>query len=133
MKKKPYNRHELYIIIKDYHWLVKEIDRITKELDQVECAGVASYSDEPMATGGSPDKVGAEVVRREKKYERMKDYSDRVEYVVSKLGNIKSERERVLLDCMLDGMRLSEVSKHLGISRTHANMMRDQIIVKLDE
>lgn len=130
--KKPYHRHDLYGILRDYHWLVKEIDRIRKELNITESVGVASYSDEPKGGSGPSNPVAAEVQRREKKRDRLDKYTDRVNYVNEQSKNITDERERVILDCLLDGMRMSEVAKHLGISRHTANQIRDIIVVKLD-
>lgn len=133
MKIKPYNRHDIYSVLRDYHWLIKEIHRIKAELNQVESAGVASYSDEPKGDSGPSDPVLSEVTRREKKYDRMNSYLDRVNYISEKSENITDERERVILDCMLDGMKMSEIAKHLNISRHTANQIRDVIVVKLDE
>lgn len=130
--KKPYHRHDLYGILRDYHWLVKEIDRIRKELNITESVGVASYSDEPKGGSGPSNPVAAEVQRREKKRDRLDKYTDRVNYINEQSKNITDERERVILDCLLDGMRMSEVAKHLGISRHTANQIRDIIVVKLD-
>ncbi len=131
-KKKPYHRHDLYNILKDYHWLVKEIERLKRDLNVVESAGVASYSDEPKGGSGVSNPVLAEVGRREKKRERLDKYLHRVNYITEQSKNITDERERVILDCLLDGMKMSEVAKHLGISRHTANQIRDIIVVKLD-
>lgn len=131
-KKKPYHRHDLYNILKDYHWLVKEIERLRRDLNITESVGVASYSDEPKGGSGPSNPVAAEVQRREKKRDRLDKYTARVNYINEKSQNITDERERVILDCLLDGMRMSEVAKHLGISRHTANQIRDIIVVKLD-
>jgi len=131
--KKKFNRHEIYGILRDYHWLVKEVDRLIKELNVTESVGVASYSDEPRGGGGPSKPIESEVIRREKKYDRMKRYLMRVDFINEKSANITDEREKVILDCILDGMRMSAVASHLGISRHTANQIRDIIVVKLDE
>lgn len=41
--------------------------------------------------------------------------------------------EKVILDCILDGMKMSAIADHLNISRHTANQIRDIIVVKLDE
>lgn len=133
LKSKTFNRHEIYGILRDYHWLVKEVDRLIKELNITESVGVASYSDEPRGGSGPSNPVEAEVVRREKKYDRLNKYLERVDFIKSKSDNITDEREKVILDCILDGMRMSAVAQHLNISRHTANQMRDIIVVKLDE
>lgn len=133
MTTKLFNRHEIYGILQDYHWLVKEVERLVKELNITESVGVASYSDEPMGDSGPSNPVEAEVIRREKKYDRLKKYLKRIEFINYKSAYIVDEREKVILDCILDGMRMSAVAKHLGISRHTANQIRDIIVVKLDE
>jgi len=132
-QKKRFNRHEIYGILRDYHWLVKEVDRLIKELNMTESVGVASYSDEPKGGSGPSNPIESEVIRREKKYDRLKKYLERVDFVNMKTSNIKDEREKVILDCILDGMRMSAVASHLNISRHTANQIRDIIVVKLDE
>lgn len=131
--KKKFNRHEIYIILRDYHWLVKEVERIKAELNITESVGVASYSDEPRGDSGPSNPIESEVIRREKKYDRMQRYLKRVNFINEKSVNITDEREKVILDCLLDGMRMSAVAKHLNISRHTANQIRDIIVVKLDE
>lgn len=130
---KPFNRHDIYGILRDYHWLVKEIKRIKSDLNITESVGVASYSDEPRGSSGPSNPVQSEVQRREKKYERMEKYLSRVDYIVKQSKNITDEREKVILDCILDGMKMSAIAEHLGISRHTANQIRDIIVVKLDE
>lgn len=133
MKSKEYNRHEIYAILRDYHWLVKEVGRIKKELNITESVGVASYSDEPRGDSGPSNPVESEVIRREQKYDRMRKYLKRVDFINEKSNNIKDEREKVILDCILDGMRMSAIASHLNISRHTTNQIRDIIVVKLDE
>ncbi len=130
---KKFNRHEIYAILRDYHWLVKEIDRIRKELNITESVGVASYSDEPRGNSGPSNPIESEVIRREKKYVRMEKYISRVDFINNKTKNISDEREKVILDCILDGMKMSAIAEHLNISRHTANQIRDIIVVKLDE
>ena len=133
VKVKTFNRHEIYGILRDYHWLVKEVDRLIKELNITESVGVASYSDEPKGGSGPSNPVAAEVIRREKKHDRLKNYLRRVNYINEKSVNVIDEKEKVILDCILDGMRMSAVAQHLNISRHTANQIRDIIVVKLDE
>ncbi|MDN4609137.1 LuxR C-terminal-related transcriptional regulator [Sporosarcina highlanderae] len=132
-KTKPFSRHEIYGILRDYHWLVREISRIKSDLNITESVGVASYSDEPRGNSGPSNPVQAEVERRDKKYDRMAKYLARVDYINRQSKNITDEREKVILDCILDGMKMSAIADHLNISRHTANQIRDIIVVKLDE
>jgi DNA-binding NarL/FixJ family response regulator len=126
--------YDIYDIIKGYHWMVKEIDRLTDQLDETEFNGVAQYGIEAaMPKGGSvtPNGLDGEAQRRDKKRNRLFEYKYKVEFINERESRIKDEKERVILDCMLDGMTLTAIAKHMNISRTQVNHLQDEIVKKL--
>lgn len=131
-----YNKHQVYGILKNYFWMVNEIQKIDYELSKVEFKGTAQYGmSAAMPTGkGTVGKaLENEVIRRSKKSERMYDYSDKVNYLHERIPRISDEKEKVVLDCMLDGMSLTAISHHLKVSRKQVHVMRDSIVDQLVE
>jgi DNA-directed RNA polymerase specialized sigma subunit len=129
-----YNKHQIYGILKDYHWMVREIGRIDRQLSTTDFAGVAQYGIEatmPTAQGVVGRALENEIIRRETKSKRLYDYIDKVNFMNENISKITDEREKVVLDCLLDGLSLTAVSKHLGFSRQLVTDIRDDIVNKL--
>lgn len=71
LSKQSFSKYETYNILRDYNWIVKEANRIKLELNKVESVSVTFYSSEPKGGNGVSDRIGGEVIRREKKYKRL--------------------------------------------------------------
>jgi hypothetical protein len=131
---KTYNCHQIYGILKNYFWMMKEIKRLDAELNLVEFNGTAQYgitATLPHAVGIVGRALENEVVRRSKKSERMLDYAHKVNFINERLGKVTDEKEKVVLDCMLDGMNLVAIAHHLKISRKQVHILRDTIVNRL--
>lgn len=129
-----FNKHHIYGILKNYFWMVKEIQRIDYELSKTDFTGTAQYGVEatlPKAQGIVGKALENEILRRSKKSERLMDYIEKVNYINEHMGNITDEKEKVILDCLLDGLSLTGISKHLGMSRKQVTEIRDDIVDKL--
>lgn len=44
---------------------------------------------------------------------------------------IKDERERTVLECMLDGVKMYEIAQHVGVSRQTLNEIKRNLITKM--
>ena len=130
------NKHQIYELLKSYHWKIKEIQRMKEELDDTDFTGTAQYGIEatmPSAKGGISRALETEVLRRCKKHKRLRGYVDEVNYINSRTDLIQDERQKAILDCMLDGMSITAISKHLGMGRTHVHKLQDDIVARLGE
>lgn len=129
-----FNKHQIYGILKTYHWKVKEIKRIDYELSKTDFSGVQQWGIEatlPHAVGIVGKALENEIIRRSNKSERLLKYIEEINFINGKMENINDEREKVVLDCLLDGLTLTAISKHLGVGRTFVADMRDDIVDKL--
>lgn len=125
---KKYTYNDILNILIDYHWMVKEVNRLNLQMQSVETVGVASYSDEPRSTSGTSKRLEAEVMRRERKYDRKKKYEERITLIRDSYHLIEAEQHKVVFDCILDGMSLNGIATHLNINRTTVRKIRNQII-----
>jgi DNA-binding NarL/FixJ family response regulator len=133
---KTYNRHQIYGILKDYCWKLREVQRIDKELQKTDFTGTAQYGIEatlPHAVGLVGKAIENEIIRREKKSERVVDYIDEINFINARTNRIVDEKEKVVLDCLLDGMSIAAVAAHLRTSRKQVNLLRDNIVKLLAE
>jgi DNA-binding NarL/FixJ family response regulator len=129
-----YNKFQIYGILKDYHWMLHEIKRIDNYLRGTDFSGVAQYGLEatlPHAIGIVGRALENEVVRRNKKSENMIEYAKKVNFINERMNRVTEEREKVVLDCLLDGLSITAIAKHMGIGRTRVTEIRDGIVEKL--
>lgn len=126
-----YNKHQIYGILKDYSWMVKEIQRIDTYLSETDFKGTAQYGIEatlPKAQGIVGKALENEVMRRLNKSKRLQRYINEVNFINERIPVVTDEKEKVVLDCILDGMSLAAISHHLGISRKQVHIIRDHIV-----
>jgi DNA-directed RNA polymerase specialized sigma subunit len=129
-----YNKFQIYGILKDYFWMIREIQKIDRELQKTDFSGVAQYGIEatlPHAVGIVGRAIENEIVRRSKKSERMLEYAKKVNFINERINNITDEKEKVVLDCLMDGLSLTAISKHMGMSRQLVTTIRDKLVENL--
>lgn len=126
-----YNKHQIYGILKDYHWMLKEMIRVEKQLASTDFKGVAQYGIEatlPHAQGIVGKAIENEVMRRNKKSESIVEYAKRVNFINERLDRVTDEKEKVVLNCLLDGMNIAAIGAHLRTSRKQIHIIRDTIV-----
>ncbi|MCJ0932563.1 LuxR C-terminal-related transcriptional regulator [Virgibacillus halodenitrificans] len=131
-----YSEVELRNILSNYHWMIKEVKRINDILSDVDSNITGQYGIEatlPKPKGLTKDAMTNEVIRRDKKRERKLRLLNKIEYVQNKISLITDEREKVVLDCLLDGMSINAISNHMGLSRKHIERLRESIVNKMSQ
>ena len=132
-KKPEFTYNDIHSTVVEYHWMVNELERLKAQLNTVESVGVASYSDEPMGGSAGPSqRIETEVIRRGKKWERMKRYEKRIAFINNQ-SCITDERERVVLDCLLDGMTMRKIGLHMKVSQQTVVNLRNGMLTKIYE
>lgn len=125
------NKTEIERILRDYHWMVREISRLRSYLDDAGERTIGQYgidAGQPKPRGGTSDPVHMEVVRRERQWKRIEKMEKKVRYVQERIESVDDERERTVLDCMLDGMNIVAIARHMGISERYVYIIRDRIV-----
>lgn len=127
------NKYQLYDMVRSYAWKVKALQRLRNELEDVDCSSTAQYGIEatlPKGSGvGRP--VEAELARRENKRQRIAKYEEEIQYIIEKMNTLTDDLEREMLDCLLDGHSLAAAGRHLGIPKTTAQRIYDEIVDKM--
>lgn len=129
-----YNKHQIYGILKNYHWIIREIRRIDQELEETDFRGTSQYGIEatlPKQKGIVGRALENEVIRRVEKSKRLNKYIQEVIFINERIQSITEEKEKVVLDCLLDGMTINGIANHLRMSRTSVTEIRDDIVEKL--
>src|SRR5699024_6825736 len=66
--------------------------------------------------GRTGDPVAMEVVRRENKSDWILQLERKGLCIQKRIPVIQDEREKAVLECMLDGMSMSAIGRHMGVS-----------------
>lgn len=126
--------------LKDYHWMVKEIERLEDYLNKVQyvpynsnrlVAGYGIEASMPKPQGKKPASLSISEELFDKKYKRLEKLRGKVLKINTALYNITDEKERTVLECILDGMQMKAIAIHVGISRTRLNEIKRILVKKL--
>src|SRR5690625_1752008 len=75
--------------------------------------------------------VADEVVRRDRNNRWLNTLEYKVSYIQKRIPIITDERERAVLECMLDGMSMMAIGKHMGLSRQHIYRIKESILLQM--
>lgn len=130
---------EIDELIRSYSWMKKEVKRLQEIIYGYTVSmknwGVAQYGDEAGLPKGSSGKSLAELkemdLKEERQYKRLKQYESQV-YAIEKAGDLlKAEKDKVIFDCLLDGMSYRTIGQQLGINKDQVKTTRRHIIIQL--
>lgn len=124
------DKYEIEQTLRDYHWMVREIARLREMLSDAGERVVRNYEglDMPKPQGRRSDPVLLEASRRERLWRKLQKYDQKVKFVQERMDFIEDEREKTVLDCLLDGMSIRSIADHMGLSRRHVQNIKDRII-----
>ncbi|SEA53480.1 regulatory protein, luxR family [Thalassobacillus cyri] len=130
------NKKQIEQALRDYCWMINEIKRQRKFLEDAGTNLVAQSGIEsamPKAKGEPGDPVAREVVRRDKKHTWITKLERKVLFIQERMEAIDSEREKAVLECLLDGMSMSAIGHHMGLSRRHIYTIKESIVEKISQ
>ena len=119
-------------MITDYHWMVNAIKEMRTEM--VVGAKTAQYGIEatlPKAAGGVGDPIMQEAIRRSKNIKRVAEYEKKLLEVQTLLERVTGDREMQVLNWMLDGKSMRWIGKVMGLSHTHIQNIKDNILKQM--
>ncbi len=116
--------------------MLNEIKRQRHLLEDAGTGLTTMYGEEaamPKAQGEMSDPVAREVVRRDKKHTWINRLEKKVLFVQERMSIIEDEREKAVLECLLDGMSMVAICKHMGLSRGHTYKLKDNVVDKISQ
>lgn len=131
------NEKQIEQALRDYNWMINEIKRQRELLSHIVGGNVVAQggieSAMPKAQGETSDPVAQEVLRRDKASKWVTNLEDKVLFIQRRMENITDERERAILECLLDGMSMLAIGKHMGLSERHIRRLKDSVVSKMSE
>lgn len=128
------NEKQIEQALRDYNWMINEIKRQRELLSHIGTNVVAQGGIEstmPKAQGETSDPVAQEVIRRDKNNDWLNKLESKVLYIQKRMCIIQDEREKVILECLLDGLSMSAIGRHVGLSERHIRRIKDTIVSKM--
>lgn len=126
-------------LIRDYRWMKNEVSRLQTIIygHQIPMVswGVAQYGIEAAMPKGSSIRSAKEMeamdLRDKRQWERLRKYESYV-YAIEKAPDfLTGEKNKIVFDCMLDGMSYRKIGNHLEISRDKVREVKEDIISQL--
>jgi len=131
------NKKEIKSVLHSYHWMIQTIKYKRSELkDDAGERLTAQYGIEatlPKPQGTNTDPIYYEMLRREDEWETVGKLKSKVVFIQERLNCITDEKEKTVLNRILDGMSLRRISHELGIPFTNVRRIRDEIVDKIYE
>ncbi|MFD2704070.1 helix-turn-helix transcriptional regulator [Salibacterium lacus] len=131
------NKRQIEALLKDYHWMMNSIKLLRESMEDAGEKLTAQYGIEsvmPKAQGGGQsDPVAKETARREKRWNKVAQYEEKVKLIQDRIHLIKDDREVEVLHWLLEGKSLRWIGKHMGLSHSHVNRIRESIVGKIAE
>ena len=130
------DKKEIEQLLRDYHWMIRVLINKAKEMDDdIGQNLTAKYGIDaflPKGKGRPSDPVYFEFIRRYIEWqEDVGDIEQKVLFIQELIGCITDKKEKVVLNMILDGDSLRDISKKLGMSLTTVRAVRDSIVDKL--
>lgn len=121
---------EIESALRNYHWLIKEVVRLKYDLGMI--GNPSANKGEIGPKMGRPfNPTLNEVVRREHKQETLAKFESKINYVERNTEIITNDRELTVLNCLLDGMNINNISRHMGYSKRTIYSIKESIIEKI--
>nr|WP_207146108.1 hypothetical protein [Brevibacillus brevis] len=127
--------------IKGFNWMVKEVERLGKEIDRAISSNpmiqeklVATYGDAAGMPSGKGLRLSTLTIseeRYEKQIQRMKNLEDKVRKINEFALNLEDDKFRTVTECMMDGMRMNSIARHVGVSRQRLNEIKRDIVKRM--
>ncbi|XQY90656.1 sigma-70 family RNA polymerase sigma factor [Metabacillus sp. HB246100] len=126
-------------MIRDYHWMRKEVDRLERILygysTPMKSWGVAQYGNDAAMPKGSSIKSQTEIenmdIREERLLKRLWKLQGQVFALEAAADYLNDEMEKIVYDCMLDGMSYRAIGYHLDISREKVRKIKIDFLNQL--
>ncbi|TKI55109.1 hypothetical protein E8L90_06350 [Brevibacillus antibioticus] len=127
--------------IKGFNWMVKEVERLRKEIDKAIISNpaiqqklVATYGDAAGMPSGKGLRLSTLTIseeRYEKQIQRMKNLENKVRKINEFALNLEDDKYRTVLECMMDGMRMNSIARHVDVSRQRLNEIKRDIVKRM--
>ncbi|PYI52541.1 hypothetical protein [Paenibacillus flagellatus] len=117
--------------LKDFPWMQREIERLRGLLDHVGAGLTGVYGLDgamPKGKGRHADHVNREAQKREKHRDRLKELEAKVTRIENAAERVRDDRQRTVLECIMEGQRMNAIARHIGVSRQRLYELKHELV-----
>ncbi|MEF3302401.1 hypothetical protein [Paenibacillus sp. GYB003] len=117
--------------LKDYPWMVREIDRLRDALQEAGSGLTGVYGLDgamPKGKGRHADSVNREAQMREKHWSRLRQLEAKVKRLDEAAERVSDDRQRTVLEWIMEGRRMNHIARHIGVSRQRLHELKRELI-----
>lgn len=109
--KPRFTYNDIYETIREYHWMIRELDRLKRTLD-------------------IDSRIAYETKRKRQKVKLTERFEQRTDFVQSRLRMLNM-KEQAVVRCYMDGMSREEIAKHLDTNTRSIYRIQEKAVQKL--
>jgi len=128
------NYNDIEQALRNYYWMVNQVERLERELTNIEPMIVPPYGIEasmPKANQIS-DKVGNTVIKRDEESRHLKKLKAKIAFIDNGLKNIENDLEKAVMLCIMDGLSQFQISQHFKISEGKVSSIKSHIVREMN-
>ena len=128
------NYNDIEQALRNYYWMVNQVERLERELSNIEISIVPPYGLEasmPKANQIS-DKVGKTVIKRDEESRHLKKLKSKIAFIDSGLKMIENDLEKSVMLCIMDGLSQFQISQHFKISEGKVRSIKSHIVREMN-
>lgn len=125
---------QLEQLLKDYHWMINSVKVMREGLNDIGEGMTAQYGLQaamPKASGNPSDPIYREFERRDKRWKKINDYEIKINSIQERINSISIDREVEVLHWLLEGKSMRWVGRHMELSHTNIQRIKDTVIRKM--
>ncbi|ARK23296.1 hypothetical protein SporoP37_00380 [Sporosarcina sp. P37] len=130
------NQKKIEELIYSYSFMQREVIRLEgiyfRVSDSGRSWGVAQYGIEAAMPKGSSIRSAVEIDAMDKREQRMwnriQAYEAKIELLDAAYDLLEDDMQKVIFDCMTDGMSYRSIAEHIGVSRHVIREKKDEMI-----
>lgn len=124
------NYNDIEQALRDYYWMVSQVGRLERELNNIELTIVPPYGLEAAMPKSNQisDKVGKTVIKRDEESRYLKKLKGKIAFIDEGLKRIENDLEKAVMLCIMDGLSQFQIAQHFKISEGKVSSIKCHIV-----
>lgn len=129
------NYNDIEQALRNYYWMVNQVERLERELSNIEPSIVPPYGLEASMPKVNliSDKVGKTVIKRDEESRHLKKLKSKIDFIDNGLKMIENDLEKAVMLCIMDGLSQFQISQHFKISEGKVSSIKSYIVKEMNE
>lgn len=129
------NYNDIEQALRNYYWMVNQVERLERELSNIEPSIVPPYGLESALPKSNQisDKVGKTVIKRDEESRHLKKLKGKIAFIDNGLKRIENDLEKAVMLCIMDGLSQFQISQYFKISEGRVSSIKSHIVKEMND